>query len=110
MLFPFGTQYSFLECTELAAFKDLPGIKGAEQLNGLGYQPCPACLMACAEAGTVVAVEVFIKENVIAPIGIALKFLGPAIDRSSSLFIAQEDTAQAIRDLLADFEEVHHLS
>ena len=58
-------------------------IEPAEELDELGHQPGPAGLMAGAQPGTVVAVEVFVEEDVVAPVGIGLEFLRAAIDRSA---------------------------
>ena len=66
--------------------------------------------MARTQSGAVVAVEVFVKQNVVAPMGIGLELLRAAVDRTLTLFIPQEDPAEPLRDLLAHLEEVHHLS
>ena len=66
----------------------------------LGHEPGPAGLMAGAQPGAIVAVEVFVEEDVVAPVGIGLELLGAAIDGPPAMFIAQEDPAKPIRDLL----------
>jgi hypothetical protein len=52
------------------------GVQKAVKLDELGHESGPAGLVAGAQPGTIIAVEIFIKENVIAPVGIALEFLG----------------------------------
>ena len=43
--------------------------------------------MAGPKPGTIVAVEILMEENVIAPVGIALEFFGTAIDGPLTLFV-----------------------
>jgi hypothetical protein len=50
-------------------------------------------LVAGTDAGSIIAVEVFIKQNVVSPVGIGLKLLRTSIYRSAARAIAQEDTA-----------------
>ncbi len=47
----------------------------AALLQKFSDQTCPACLVAGTDAGARVAVKVFVKENVIAPVFIGLKLL-----------------------------------
>ena len=65
--------------------------------------------MAGAQPGAVVAVEVFVEQDVIAPVGIGLELLRAAVDRTPAMLIAQEDPGEPVGDLLAHLEEVHHL-
>ena len=51
-------------------------------------------MVACADAGPVVAVEVFVKERMIPPVGIVAKLLGTAEDRSLAGGIEEEDADQ----------------
>jgi hypothetical protein len=51
--------------------------------------------MVCAEAGSVVAVEVFVELDIIAPVRIFLKFLFAPIYRPVAVFTFQENAAQA---------------
>ena len=55
------------------------------QLDQLGHVSRPAGLMAGAEPGAVVAVEVLVEEHVVAPVRIGLEFLRAAVDRAPSL-------------------------
>jgi hypothetical protein len=47
--------------------------------------------MTCANAGTVVAVKVFVEGNEIAPVGIDLKFFDRAENRPATIRVFQED-------------------
>jgi hypothetical protein len=49
----------------LTSFQYPFGLQNAVKLDELGHQPGPAGLMAGAQPGTVVAMEVLVKENVI---------------------------------------------
>ena len=57
-------------------------------------QSRPSSLVAGADAGTVVAVEVFVKQDQVAPVRIVLEFFRAAENRSSLIRIAQEDARQ----------------
>jgi hypothetical protein len=67
------------------------GVQEAVELNGLGHEPGPAGLVAGAEPGAIVAVEVLVKEDVIAPVGVGLELLRAAVDGSPAAFTAEKD-------------------
>lgn len=100
----------FLETRHLAAFQGPRRIQIAIKMDELGHEPGPAGLMAGAQSRPVVAVEIFVKEDVIAPMGIGLELLCAAVYRTPAALIAQEDPSEPVGDLLAHLEEVHHLS
>ena len=58
--------------------------------------PGPAGLVARAEAGAVVAVEVFVEQDVVAPVRIVLELLGAAVHRPPAVLVAQEDAREAV--------------
>ncbi len=93
-----------------ACFQYPPGIEEAAKLDEFGNESGPTGLMTGAEPGTVVTVEVFIEEDVVAPERIALEFFRAAVDGPSTLRVAQEDPSEPVRDFLADLEEVHEFS
>src|SRR4051794_11131451 len=74
-------------------------------LDHAGDQSRPAGLVACPEAGPVVAVEIFIKEDVVLPVWIVLEFIHASIHRPLAVLIAQEYFLQPGRDLPAYLEE-----
>ena len=61
--------------------------------------------MTCSEAGSIVAVEVLVEQDVIPPMRIFLELLRSTVNRTSSVFILQEDAGQPARKLLGYFEE-----
>jgi hypothetical protein len=60
--------------------------------------------VAGTDAGSVIAVEVFIKQNVVSPLGIGLKLLRFSIYRPAARAIAQEDTDQPLAELMCYFK------
>jgi hypothetical protein len=49
--------------------------------------------MAGADAGAVVAVEVLVEEEEVAPVRILLELADPAVHRPAAVLVAQEDPA-----------------
>jgi len=94
----------------LANFQGALGIHRAIKLDELGYQPGPAGLMAGAQSGTVVAVEVFVEQDVVTPVGIALESFRAAIHRPPAMLVAGEYPSEPVADLFANLEEVRHNS
>ena len=66
---------SAVEIGLLAAFEHLLRRDGREEMHGPGDDPGPAGLVAGAEAGAVVAVEVFVEQEAIAPVRVVLELL-----------------------------------
>jgi len=54
--------------------------------------------MAGAHPGSVVAVELFVEEDVITPMWIVLEPPRASVHRTLAVLVAQEDPAQAIGD------------
>ena len=77
------------------------GVNSAEDLRKHGHQRRPSGLVAGAEAGAVVAVEVLVERNVVAPVRVLLELLRAAEHRPPAALVAQEDALQTSRDLLA---------
>jgi hypothetical protein len=48
--------------------------------------------MAGANAGAVIPVEVFVKQNEIAPVRVGLKLLGAAIERTPAVRVAMKNS------------------
>lgn len=57
----------------------LLGVRG-EVVNQIQHQTTPSRLVAGTNAGPIVAMEVFIKQQIVLPVGIALKGLLAAKD------------------------------
>ena len=63
--------------------------------------------MAGAEAGPVVAVEVLVELEAIAPVRVLLELPGAAVDRTPAVLVFEEDVREPARDLLGDLVQVH---
>src|SRR6516164_10569388 len=62
----------------------------------------PPRLVAGADPGAIAAMEIFVKQQIVVPVRIALEFLGAPKYRPPAGFVAQEDPSQAIGDLAGD--------
>src|SRR5215831_3052005 len=89
-------------------FRQLPcllGTQACEKIERSRYDSSPTGLMACTQSSPVVAMEVFIEEDVILPVRVLLEFPRSAVDWASAVFVAQENGCQSSRDLFCDFEQ-----
>src|SRR5271168_5003862 len=86
------------------------GIEAPKDFDQRRHEPGPSCLMTGADASAIVAVEIFVEQQVIAPIRIALELLGSPEHRPPAGLIAQEDPGQPIGDLAGDLEQVHQVA
>jgi hypothetical protein len=57
-----------------------------------------------AETGAVVAMEIFVEQQMIAPVRIALELLGAPEYRPTAALVTQKDPGQAIGDFVRDFK------
>ena len=71
-------------------------------LDQFRHQGGPAGLVAGADAGAVVAVEVFMERDEVAPMGIVLEFFRAAEDRPAAMLVAQKYARQALRNFAGD--------
>jgi hypothetical protein len=53
--------------------------------------------MTGPDAGTVIAMEVFIEKNRISPEGIFLEFVRASIERTSAIFVTEKNMSQPAR-------------
>ena len=65
-------------------------------LDQFRYQTSPASLVARANAGAVVTVEILMERDQIAPVRVILEFFSAAENRSSLICILQEDAHQPL--------------
>src|SRR5437879_4192847 len=72
-------------------------------LQELRYYPGPAGLMAGANAGPVVAMEVLVEQDEIPPVRVHLELLRAAMNGPSAVFSTQEDMRQATREFCRHF-------
>ena len=75
----------------LASLEQLLRIEQSEELDQLRHQSCPAGLVTRAEPRAVVAVEVFVEQDQVAPVRIVLELFRAAVDRPPAVRIPQED-------------------
>ena len=77
-------------------------------LDELGDQSRPARLVAGPEAGSRVAVEVFEKQNIIAPVRVGLKFFARSVNWTAAAGVRGEDVDETVREFHRDFPEREH--
>src|SRR6516164_854966 len=87
-----------LEVGRLAGL-DFSSLHGCEQVHGPGDEPCPAGLVAGAEAGSVVTVEILVEQEAVAPVRVFLELEGPSKDRATALRVCHKDVPEPARDL-----------
>src|SRR5690349_21446585 len=92
------------ECGLSAHLQGPLGIQRTVKLDQFGNQAGPASLMASAEPGAVVTVEVFVKEDVIAPVWIVLELLRAAVDGPMAMLVAGEYPGEPVGDLTTYLE------
>src|SRR4051812_4284832 len=76
---------------EFSGFQKRLGIEVSEQLNEGRNQACPAGLMAGAQSGSSVAVEIFEEGKVVTPVWVVLIFLARSINRPFPLAVRQKE-------------------
>ena len=79
-------------------------------LDELSDEGGPAGLVVGAESFAGVAVEVFIEEEVVAPVGVLLIEGAISEAGSMSLVVEFEDAHESVGDFACDVPEVFHLS
>ena len=97
-----------MKAPPLPAASSVSASSSAKELNQRRDRARPSGLVAGAEARAVVAVEVLVEEEVVAPVRVLLERLRAAVDRPSPGLVLEEDPREAIGDLLGDLEEIHH--
>src|SRR5262249_52834825 len=96
-----------LEISPLAAFEELLRRDGREEMHEPGDGPGPSRLVTGAETGPVVAVEILVEQDAIAPVGILLELPSSPIDRPSAVLVLQKGVGQPPSDLLGYLIQVH---
>src|SRR5207253_1679916 len=82
----------------------------AALLQRLGDQSGPARLVTCPDATAVVAMEIFVEQNEIAPVGVVLELVGLPVDRAATGGVAQEDRVQPAREFRCNLAQGHPLA
>src|SRR6516225_4488110 len=81
-------------------------VETAKDFDQRRHEPGPSGLMTGADAGAIVAVKIFVEQQVIPPIGIALELLGAAELWPPAGLVAEEDPGQPVGDLPGDVKQV----
>jgi len=66
----------------------------------------PARLVACSEAGSIVAVEILVEQKQISPVRIVLKLARASVDRTLAVGVRQESGDQPVRNLFPNLIQV----
>src|SRR6516165_1410133 len=93
-----------------SAFQKFFCIDFAKNFDERGNGPGPPRLMAGADAGTVVAMEVFIEQQIVPPVRIPLKLVATTENRPPPVSVAQENAGQAIGNFACYLEQVDQSS
>lgn len=109
---PSGQKHGFLlrhQGRTLSGFEVALGADGSKELDQPGNQSCPAGLVAGALAHAVDAMEIFIEENVVPPMGVRLKLFRPSENGTIAVFVSQKNAFQT-RRLISRLtsKRVHH--
>src|SRR5262245_59299280 len=89
------------------SLEDLVRVEAMHQLEQLRHQAGPASLVAGPQPGAIVAMEIFIEQDMIAPVRVGLKCDGPAVDGPPPLVVSEEDPREPPANVHAHLEEVH---
>jgi L-rhamnose isomerase len=79
-------------------------------LQEFGDQAGPAGLMVGPQTRAVIAVEILVEQDIVAPVRVGLKFIYSAINRAASFAVLQKNASQAQGNQLADLPQRHLLS
>src|SRR5262249_17282780 len=83
-------------------------VEDVNHLDQLRHQPRPPGLVARPEPSAVVTVEILVKKDEIAPVGIRPEPLDAPVSGALPLLVTEEDPGEAPGNLHAHLEEVHH--
>src|SRR5262249_14768351 len=76
-------------------------------MHDSGDKAGPTGLMTGAEARAIVAVQIFVEQDEIAPVRVILEFPCPAIHRPPAIRVLEEDAGKSAPDLLGHLVEIH---
>src|SRR5690349_18471508 len=85
----------------------VPGVCGGKQG---GDERRPSGLVSGTDAATVMAVDVFVEENVISETRVRLQLLVVCEDGPAACAIAEEQARQPRRQLVGNLRDRHHLA
>src|SRR5580658_7806825 len=75
-------------------------------LDQFGDEASPSGLVACADTRAVIAVEIFVKEQQIFPVRIALENFGTARDGTPAVLASDKNVNEAAGDFGSHFPEI----
>src|SRR5262249_165868 len=90
-----------------SAFEQFRAVQAPDQIQFFGDEAGPSGLVAGADTRAVVTMEVFVKQKIIAEVGIRLELFDSAENGSTPVVIAQKNPCKARHDFLRHLEEVH---
>src|SRR4029077_3616192 len=94
-------------------FRNLEKIRRAptsEHIKSASDYSSPSGLVAGAQSGAVIAVEILVEQDVVFPVRIFLELLGTAIDGPLAVGIAEKDARQPAAKLFGYLEQGHVFS
>src|SRR5438270_825568 len=98
----------YLLCVNLlTALEQRGSIDRSKEMDESGDQSCPSGLVARSKSCSVIAMEVFVKQQIVAPVRISLELFRSSIQRQAPVLIAKKNTDEAITYLLAYLKEIH---
>src|SRR5439155_7331207 len=89
-----------------AQLEELLRSAGPEHVHQARYDARPPGLMTRAQTRAVIAVEVFVEEDQVAPVRILLKLPRAPVNRAAALIVSLEDGAEPARDLLGHLVQI----
>src|SRR5215469_4363539 len=92
------------------AFEKGSGIQASKNFDQRRHQPGPSGLVTGADAGAIVAVEIFVEQKIVPPVRVALELLSDAEHWPPAALVAQKDPGQPIGDFAGDLEQVHRVA
>src|SRR5580658_3166200 len=79
-------------------------------LDQFGDEPGPAGLVARADTGAVIPMEIFVEKKQVLPVGIALEQFRAASDGAAALLVTNENVNEAAGDFGRHFPEIYFAS
>jgi hypothetical protein len=78
-----------------------------QHVDAFRHQAGPPRLMGRADSRSVVAMEVFIKQEQVPPVRVLLKFFHTAEHRPAAVRPAQKEMREPTRELIGDIAKMH---
>ena len=92
----------------LTARQHLLGRERCEELYSSRDDARPTSLMTGADARAIIAMIIFVKEQIVAPVPVVLEFLCTTKDRAPAIAIAKKDRVVAAGNFFGDLVQRHH--